>query len=177
MQYSSNIFPFSPHCLNASRIFTLYLTIFVFLIRLYSFTQFLHTCTSLFCYALVSFFSTQKLCFLIGSFLEKIHCFSLQQTGPRDLALLRDIHISWAGEFCSSFLFCIHQTKPLISSLDHVSTELMSLQNTKPKICWEDCIAQLQYICKKGTHENVNRLESTGRQFDILPGENSSVTT
>lgn len=38
-------------------------------------------------------------------------------------------------------------------------------------------MVQLQYICKKGTYENVNRLKSTGRQFDILPGENSSITT
>lgn len=173
LQYSSNIVSFSPRCLNASRIFTLYLTIFVFLMQFYSFTQFLHTCTSLFYYALVSFFSTQKICILISTFLEKIECLSLQQTSPRDL----DSHISWAGQWHSSFLFHIHQTKPLISSLDHVSTELMSLQNTKPKICWGDCRVLLQYICKKGTYENVNGLKSSGRQFDTLPRENSSVTT
>lgn len=137
MQYSSNIFPFSPHCLNASTLYLtiFYFTIFVFLIQLYSFTRFLHTCTSLFYYALVSFFSTQNLCFLIGTSLEKMQCLSLQQTGPGDLALLGDIHIFWAGECYSSFLFYNHQPKSLISSLDHVSTELMSLQNTKPKIC------------------------------------------
>lgn len=59
----------------------------------------------------------------------------------------------------------------------YVSTGLMSLQNTKPKVCWADCIVRLQYNYKKGTYENVNRLKSIGRQFDILPVENSSVTT
>ncbi|PKU44033.1 hypothetical protein llap_5651 [Limosa lapponica baueri] len=62
-------------------------------------------------------------------------------------------------------------------TLSSLSSEEREMGSYRVRLSWTISGSFIRMNCKKGAYENVNRLKSIGRQFDILPVENSSVTT